>query len=152
MYYYYLPSPIVVCKNVPPAGSFRLVVSRFSCCGFQLFGVGDGREHGHTLSALLVQPPHLPWLSAVPALRRRHRGLTSSSATAVFAAFSTILGGLLQDGQVSVPFLLRRILLYIVIGARLGRCRRYVQIFHFPVRTHRGRGERARARVRTVNG
>jgi len=77
----YLPGPIIVSEDVPPAGSFWLEVSRLARTGVQLFGVGYGRQHGHALSALLVQPPHLPRLPAVPALRRRHRRLTSSSST-----------------------------------------------------------------------
>jgi len=147
----YLPGPIIVREDVPPDGSFGLVVSRLTRTGVQLFGIGYGREHGHALSALFVQPPHLPRLPAVPALRRRHRRLTSSSTPAVFTS-SADLGGLLQDGQATVPFLLRRVLVDVVVGARLGRRRRYVQVFHFPVRTHRGRGERAGARARAANG
>jgi len=142
-------------EDVPPAGSFGLVVSRLArAAAVQLFGVGYGREHGHALPALLVQPAHLPRLPAVPALGRRHRRLTSSAA-AVFAASSAVFGGgLLQDGQAAGPFLvLRRVLLDVVVGARLGRRRRrYVQVFHFPVRTHRGRVERAGARARAANG
>jgi len=147
----YLPGPIVVGEDVPPAGPFGLVVCRLPRGGdVQLLGVRDRRQHGHALPALLVQPPHLPRLAAVPALRRRHRRLTSTATASTVFAPRPVVGGLLQDVQAAVPLLLiRRVLLDVVVGARLGRRRRYVKVFHFPVRTHRGNGER---RARPANG